>query len=149
MARPLGDGIEGFAELERALKELSVVKQRRAIRNAARASLLPVEKSAKQLVPKGTRPHKTYKGRLVGPGFASRNINRSSGMSKDGATFFATVGTKKEGFYVRQFIEGVVDAPQKPQPWLRPAYEVNRGKVKKLFAQKLREQIIKQAKKAK
>lgn len=138
--------IEGLKELSRALKELDPRKQQRAIRNAASAAMLPVMKEARNRVPQGDRAHKTYKGRWVAPGFASRNIKRSSKTSRDKMRFTASVGVSREAFYATQFVE-LGTTYISAIPWLRPAYESNRKNVENLFKKKLREQIIKQAQK--
>lgn len=139
---------DGFSDLSKALKELDPRKQVNAIRNALRASLKETKKTAERLVPVGQKAHRTYKGRLVTPGFAKRNINISTRVSRDKYRINATVGTKKEAFYVRQFLEkGVPSKGIAPQPWLRPAYEVHRVQMKNEFKIQLREKIIAQAKK--
>ena len=140
--------LSGFDELNRALKQLAPRKQRNAIRNAARAAVQPTKRRAEALVPRGTRAHRTYRGRLVAPGFASRNINVNTKASRDGSLIDATVGTRKEAFYVRQFLE-VGTKYVDEQRWLRPAYEATRGTMVNLFKQQLREKIIAQAKKVK
>jgi hypothetical protein len=140
---------DGFADLSKALRELDPRKQANAIRNAIRASLKETRNTAERLVPVGDRSHKTYKGRLVAPGFAKRNINIQTRISRDKTRINGTVGTKKEAFYVRQFLEKNTSKTRQlvPQPWLRPAYEVHRVQMKNEFKRQLREKIIAQAKK--
>lgn len=140
------DDVIGVEELSRALKALDPRKQVNAIRAATRAAVKPTQNIAKTLVPRGTRAHKTYKGRLVAPGFASRNINVNTRVSRDKFRISATVGTNKEAFYVRQFTE-IGTRFQSPQPWLRPAYESTKGEMERIFRSALREKIIAQAKK--
>jgi hypothetical protein len=139
---------DGFADLSKALRELDPRKQVNAIRNALRASLKETKKTAERLAPVGERSHKTYKGRLVAPGFAKRNININTRVSRDKYRINATIGTKNEAFYIRQWLEkgnpgrGIV-----AQPWLRPAYEIHRTQMTNEFKIQLREKIIAQAKK--
>lgn len=142
-----GAKVLGVPELNAALKALEPRKQVNAIRNAARAAMRPVKREAEARVPRGSEPHKTYKGRLVAPGFAARNINVSTYASRDRSKIGATVGTKKEAFYVRQFIE-IGTRNIAPQPWLRPSYEANRTTMEREFRRSLRQKIIQQAKKA-
>jgi len=136
----------GLRELNDALKQLEPRKQINAIRNASRAAVGPVRKDAISRVPRGDKAHKTYKGRWVAPGFAARNINVNTYTSRDKSVIGATVGTKKEAFYVRAFLEEGT-AHIAPRPWLRPAYEANKGSMERIFRRSLRQKIIQQAKK--
>lgn len=138
------DGLLGLDELSKALKRLEPRKQRNAITNAVRAAMKPVEKEAKATVPVGTVPHKTYKGRLVGPGFASRNVRRVVKRSRDGLSFSAIVGVRSEAFYAVQFWEWG-SYGRKRTPWLSNAMDRRRAEVSKLLRRELKEKIIKQA----
>lgn len=140
------DEILGLRELNRALKELDPRKQVNAIRAATRAGLKPTLVVARQLAPQGTRSHRTYKGRLVAPGFLSRNINVSTRVSRDRTRAWSTIGTTKEAYYGRQFVE-IGTRYSAPQPWLLPAYESTRRNMFNVFKMELRKKIIAQAKK--
>lgn len=144
----MAEQIVGLRELQKALKELSPQKQQNAIRNAVRAAIKPTKEAAENLAPKGDEAHKTYRGRWVAPGFLSRNINVNTSVSRDGTRIYATVGTTKEAFYGRQFLE-VGTRYIKQVQWLRPAYEATRYKMRRIFQIELRKKIIAQAKKVK
>lgn len=143
---PRDDVLLGYKELNAALKELTFRKQLNAIRNAARAALKPTADKVKAIAPIGTESHRTFKGRLVAPGFASRNININSYIFKDKTGAGATVGTKAEAFYLRMFQE-IGTRFQPAQPTLRPAYEITRRVMEQRFRIELRKKIIQQAKK--
>lgn len=108
----------------------------------------PVKREAESRVPRGDREHKTYKGRWVAPGFAARNININTYTSRDKSRIGATVGTKREAFYARQFLE-LGTAHIAPRPWLRPSYRSQRRTMERDFRRFLREKIIQQARKVK
>lgn len=134
----------GFDQLNKGLKALQPKKQVRAIRNAVRAAMKPVEQEAKATVPKGDVPHKTYKGRLVAPGFASRSVRRLSFVSKDKSKFSGVVGVRAEAFYAVQFWEwgsyGI-----KRKPWLSNAMDRRRKEAGELLRRELKKKIIDQA----
>jgi len=138
----------GLKELNDGLKSLEPRKQINAIRNASRAAMKSVKATAESRVPKGDKGHKTYKGRWVAPGFAARNININTFSDRRTLTAGATLGTKKEAFYVRQFLE-LGTANIAPQPWLRPSYESNKGRMERDFRRSLRDKILQQARKVK
>jgi hypothetical protein len=142
--------IFGVQELNDGLKALEPRKQINAIRNAAREAMKPTLQDARSRIPRGTEMHKTYKGRWVSPGFAARNLNINTYRYKQFLIAGATLGTQKEAFYARAFLEkGVPSRNIAPQPWLRPSYEANRRNMERIFAQALRQKIIDQAKKIK
>ena len=69
------DYISGVDGLNRKLDHLANQKQMIAASRAAlNKALTPVVVTARQKIPKSTNGHKTYLGRIVAPGFASRNI---------------------------------------------------------------------------
>lgn len=95
--------IKGMAELRRSLRELKVSAQGSAMRNAASFAVTPVAKRTAATVPQGTVQHKTYKGRTVAPGFASRQVRKQVVVSRDKMTVYAMVGFSREAFYTMYF----------------------------------------------
>lgn len=136
--------ITGLDELNRALKVLQPKKQARAIRNAVRASMKPVEDEAKATVPVGTVPHKTYRGRWVYPGYASNSLRRLSGTSKDKTRFYGVVGVRAEAFYAVQFWEWG-SYGRRRTPWLSNAMDKKRKEASIELRNQLRKKIIQQA----
>lgn len=122
--------VQGFAALDKRLEALASPREaRKVIRSAVTQSLTPVVQSARQDIPKGTKGHKTYKGRLVSPGFASRNIKKK--VKIEGESIVGRVGLAKEAFYALFFERGTkyMDA----DPWLEPALKNNQQKVIERF----------------
>lgn len=112
--------LEGVAVLARRLKSLGKAAAGQGLKDAARAGLKPALAIAKTSVPKGSVPHKTYKGRLVGPGFASRSLRLIVKLKAQGTAAEAILGVRSEAYYVLQFIErGTSKYPA--HPWLGPA----------------------------
>lgn len=117
--------VEGLRELDAKLKELADPKINSAVlRAGAVAGMRKVLARAKGMVPVGTKAHKTYKGRIVAPGFAARSLRVKGMVSRDRTRAFALLGVRPEAFYAVQFIElGTAKMPAKP--WLRPAFEAS------------------------
>lgn len=131
-------GVIGFADLNKKLDALGDPKAaRKVIRSALNAALTPVVQSARANVPVGTEPHKTYRGRLVAPGFASRSIKKN--IKIIGNSIFGTVGLKGEAFYALFF--------EKEKPWLEPALADNKDEVMRRFSESMEKWIRKVAKK--
>lgn len=118
--------LDGYAELHRKLTALASSKQQSdALRASVRTPMREVMKRAKVAIGKispGKRQlHRTYKGRLVSAGFASRNMRVIVVSSKDKQAAWALLGVRKEAFYALQFFELGTAFIQK-QPWLVPTF---------------------------
>lgn len=138
--------LEGFAELGKKLTALGTAAGGKALRNANLKASTPVLKQAKQNAPVGTVAHKTYKGRLVAPGFLSRSVKRKSRLSKDKTTAYVLIGVAPEAYYGVQFIEkGTKNLRRKA--WLQPAIDVKKAEYTRRLGQFLKENIEKVARK--
>ena len=136
--------IEGLRELNNQLAAMGANASGKALRNALSSAALPVVKAAKANVPVGTTMHRTYKGRLVAPGFASRSIRRRSRLSRDKRSATVRIGVVPEAFYVVQFLEFGKSRIAR-QPWLSKAYNSTRSQVLSRFQSQLKRQIEKAA----
>lgn len=117
--------LEGTKFLDDQLKALADPKINSAVlRAGVVAGMRKVLARAKGTVPVGTRAHKTYKGRIVAPGFASRSLRVKGTVSRDRQKATALLGVAPEAFYAVQFIElGTARIPRRP--WLVPAFEAS------------------------
>jgi len=137
--------LAGVSELMKQLGELGALDDGKAIRGATRAAGRIVAERARALIPKGTIPHRTYKGRLVAPGYASRNIRYIASLSKDKQKATVVVGVRSEAFYAVQFVE-LGTSKMERQPWLRPAFQSTIEQQQTAMADHLRAWIEKVAK---
>lgn len=122
--------LEGYAELSKQLSALADPKQQAsALRESVRKPMNQVKKAAQasiaQISPGKTDIHRTYKGRLVGAGFASRSLRVVVKMSKNKQSATALLGVRKEAFYAVQFHE-LGTAYISKRPWLVPAFEAQK-----------------------
>jgi HK97 gp10 family phage protein len=118
----MASNLAGLRDLTRRLRALGRLEDGKAIRAAVREAIKPALKRAKQTVPVGSYAHKTYRGRLVGPGFLKRSIRVETVLSRDKQSASALLGVRREAFYGLQFVElGTSKMPA--QPWLIPAFE--------------------------
>lgn len=97
--------IEGIAELSKKLNELSAQMEAKAIRSAVLQATNPALQKMKLAVPVGSKAHKTYKGRLVAPGFLKRNIKRKSYIDKKTGSIGVVFGVAHEAFYGVVFLD--------------------------------------------
>lgn len=133
----------GVPALIRKLNALDAKTGAKVLRQATMAAAKPVVDEAKIRIPVGDTVHRTYKGNLVGPGFAKRSIKRVSKII--GGTVHVMIGVKREAFYATQFVElGVEHAAAKP--WLVPAFENNKDKIEARLIEVLRRKILQVAK---
>jgi HK97 gp10 family phage protein len=136
----------GVRELSKKLDLLSSKVRGATLRKAANEAVKPVLEAARARIPvnKVNELHKTYKGRLVAPGFAQRSIKAVVKLSRDTRAVFARIGVRREAFYAINFVE-LGTSRQAPDPWLRPAFDASRSSVISRFAEVLRTQILKVA----
>ena len=94
---------EGFEELDKLFKELGSAASGKALRQSVGVAVTPVVKEARARAPQGDVAHRTYKGRLVAPGFLSRNIGKSTFLSKSKNFASASVAPRGEAWYGKLF----------------------------------------------
>lgn len=136
--------LQGGRELAKKLDELGKQAQGKALRAAVRAAMQPALKAARESIPVGEIEHKTYKGRLVAPGFAKRSLKVVARLDRTGQKAAAVLGVKNEAFYAVNFLElGTAKMPARP--WLRPAFERTIDAQIDAFAKAARKQIEKLA----
>lgn len=138
--------LEGVDVLMRRLEALKRLDDGRAIRAAVTAGIKPARERAKGLIPVGVDAHRTYKGRLVAPGFAQRSIGTRTRLSKDKQKATASLGVAREAFYAVNFVE-IGTAKMPARPWLRPALESTQSQAEGAIADSLR-RTVKRASKA-
>lgn len=138
-------GLEGTRELELKLRELGAAFAAPIMRSALRAGLKPALQRAQQTIPIGTQAHRTYKGRLVTPGFAKRSLRIVTKVSPDKRTFSAALGVRREAFYAPFFVE-LGTSRMAARPWLRPAFRSTQAQQQQALADRLRDRLHKVAK---
>lgn len=137
-------GLEGVAQLSRQLDALGKLEDGKAIRTAVKAGMTPAFKAAQQNIPIGTVAHRTYKGRLVAPGFAKRSLRLVTTLSSDKQKATAIIGVLGEAFYAIQFVE-MGTSKMAAQPWLRPSFYNTREEQESALADSLKRTIEKLA----
>lgn len=155
--------VVGLKELHAKLMKLGPAAGGKTLRSAATFSTTPVIRKARSRIPVGTKVHKTYRGRYVSPGFASRNVAKANTLSRDKTTAWSSVGVRAEAFYAVNFVELPRRATKvgdkrkhkrgsspgrmiKPQRWLQPSFESSQQIMLERLKTKLRRSIDKAAK---
>lgn len=95
--------IEGMKELDKRLGRLGAKTGGKALRKAVRLAAKPVLQEMRSAAPRGTKDHRTYKGRYAAPGFLSRNVVWASRYRQGRATI--SLGVRQEAFYGVQFLD--------------------------------------------
>lgn len=137
--------IEGSKELASKLKELASTKElnaamRAMVREPMRDVMAKAKTNLSQISPGERDEHRTYKGRLVSAGFASRSVRMAVRLSQ--GTAYAVLGVLAEAFYVLQFFE-LGTAFIASQPWLLPAFQSSKDQSIVKMADVMRERIAK------
>jgi HK97 gp10 family phage protein len=138
----------GFRKLDQQLAQLAAAAgpgaSKRVMKSALNFALTPAQKMAKAKAPVGDQMHKTYKGRLVAPGFLSRSIGKVTFQTREGVGV-GLVGPQQEAFYGTTFLERGTRYIDKT-PWLEPAFNASQDQILRRFADKLAERIDKEVK---
>lgn len=133
--------VEGVDELTKRLAALTDPKgMARALRSASAAGMRIAQTQAKGRVPVGSRAHRTYRGRLVTPGFAQRSLRVVTYANKEGTKAGALLGVKAEAFYALQFIE-LGTAARAATPWLEPSFASVKDAVLQRFKEQLKKRV--------
>lgn len=120
MARKGGE-ITGFEELARNLRKLDAATNVRVVRQSASAAVTPAMRRIRAAAPEGSKAHRTYKGRLVAPGFTKRNVKKRSMVDKATGLVTVKIGVAKEAFYALFYDVGFTrrgGAPVAATRWL-------------------------------
>lgn len=147
MASPIPDiSTEGFAELDKQLLALTDKTRGTILRAAVRKAIRPAHDRAKATIPSGTVMHKTYKGRLVAPGFSQRSIRIVVKLAKNKMSATAILGVRREAYYALNFVEfGVLSRGIPARGWLVPAMRSTRGEQVRILGEELKKGILKAA----
>lgn len=135
--------LTGVADVVKKLQALGKLDDGKIMIAAVRVGMNQVLKPAQDRIPVGTRLHRTYKGRLVTPGFAKRSLHVvATGKTKSGRAAAALLSTSKEGFYVPQFLErGTSKIAAKPS--LIPAFYESQDAQKRAITAYLQTRLAK------
>lgn len=98
--------IVGAREVVDKLRKLDRRIGNRLITSALRKSTTPTQRQMKALAPVGKSTHRTYKGRLVAPGFLRRSIKRRVRTDKRSGNKVLDFGVRKEAFYAKFYAQG-------------------------------------------
>ena len=155
--------VTGLKELSDQLSRLERATAIKAMRSAAMGATLPTTKEMRAAAPRGRNVHRTYKGRLVAPGFLSRSVIRKTRVNKKTGTVSVAIGVKREAFYGIAFLDRGVTVTQrrmsvkgkkslrkisvnyriKGTNWFANRFKKNSGNIVQLFKVKLAARIAK------
>lgn len=135
--------LKGAAELHKKLELLSDIAAAKIVRSTLRSAMLPAKKKAQAaaatLSQRG-KPHRTFKGRLVAPGFASRNLRIIVTRGKGGENPRALLGVRAEAYYAVAFLELGTSTISKT-PWLVPSFEAAQPEIMEKMISDLKRKI--------
>lgn len=137
--------LEGVGELTSKLTELGVKLAARELRGTVKEAIGEAEHKARARIPQGSEPHKTYRGRIVSPGFAVSTLHVETYINKRTGSAVAVLGVEREAFYATIFVE-LGTSNTKAQPWLLPSFEESEEAMLRRMADELRGRVEKIAK---
>ena len=132
--------LTGLKELSDQLGRLQTQTAVKALRQSVHNATLPATRAMKLAAPVGTVAHRTYRKRLVAPGFLKRSIRAISFIR--GGKASALIGVKREAFYGVQFVDrGTVKTSA--QPWFKTVFESQRDAMESRLVEQLKAKIAK------
>lgn len=134
--------IKGFKEARQSFKNLAEAVKPKVVRSAVNAALTEGVKAARDNAPIGGEPHKTYKGRVVAPGFLRRAIQKSTRVSQDKTMVMGKIKVKDEAWYGSLIEFGFKAEP--PRPWFFPAIDRVEDRMEKRYFEKMDERVQKE-----
>lgn len=137
----MSSALEGVADLTAQLNELGVKLASKELKGTVKVALQEAEHLARQRIPVGTEPHKTYRGRLVSPGFALSTLHVEVSLNKRSGAAVAILGVGREAFYV-MFIE-LGTSKFAAHPWLVPSFTESEDVMLRKIGEELRARIEK------
>lgn len=98
-------GIDGLKELNIKLGKLGNALAVKSLRKALRKAGTPTLAQMRAAAPVGKTAHRTYKKRLVTPGFLKRSIRMIVAVNKRNGAASVVFGVRREAFYGIQFLD--------------------------------------------
>lgn len=134
------------------MEKLGAELEGKALRSSIMSATLPVVREMQAAAPKGDDTHRTYKGRLVAPGFLSRSVKRKARIDKRRGTVSVAIGVKAEAYYGVTFLDaGLYVTQRKGKPinpyrvsashWFQFVFVRREGQMVSLLRQKLAAKI--------
>ncbi len=130
----------GAVDAQRQLRALGEVAEAKIVKGAVRAAIKIPVNLAKFYIPRGDEPHRTYKGRLVAPGFSARSIQSRVVVSKQTKNVVGVIGVEREAFYAVSFVDRGTSR-MAARPWLRNAFTGTAGAQSDAFGAYIQKRI--------
>lgn len=132
--------VKGLAALSDQLAQLQTQTAVKVLRQSVHNATLPATRAMKLAAPVGTVAHRTYRKRLVSPGFLKRSIRAISFVR--GGKASALIGVKREAFYGVQFVDRGT-SKMSAKPWFQSVFESARSAMEQRLVEQLRAKIAK------
>lgn len=138
--------LEGVRELTGKITELGAKFAATQLRAVVKTALQEAEHTARTRIPVGDIPHRTYRGRIVSPGYALSTLHIETKLDKRAGSAIALLGVGREAFYAVQFLE-LGTAKMAARPWLRPSFESSEDAMLQGIGDEMRKRVERIAKK--
>jgi hypothetical protein len=145
MAGNAKDGaLAGAADCIAKLQTLGALDNGKIALGAVRAGMNATLKIAQTKIPVGHRVHKTYKGRVVAPGFGKSTLRIVATTKTDDGLPAALLSVGKEAYYETQFLEWGTKKIRGTH-WLLQSFQQAQDSMKQGTVAYLQNQILKLA----
>lgn len=138
--------LEGVKDLTSKITELGAKFASTQLRGVVNVAMGEALHQARTSIPVGTVAHRTYRGRVVSPGFALASLHIETKIDKRTGSAIAFLGVSSEAFYAVQFLE-LGTSKMAARPWLRPAFESSQDAMLQAIGDEMRKRVERIAKK--
>lgn len=138
--------LQGVKELTSKITELGAKFASKEIKGVVNVAMGEALHAARTTIPVGTIAHRTYRGRIVSPGYALSTLHIETKLDKRTGSAIAFLGVKREAFYAVQFLE-LGTAKMAARPWLRPAFVSSQDSMLQAIGDEMRKRVERIAKK--
>lgn len=142
---PKDYGLAGSSVLIEKLQALGALDDGKIARGAVRAGMTETLKLAQTRIPVGTRIHRTYKGKVVAPGFGKASLRIVTTTKTDDGLPAALLGVRKEAYYETQFLEWGTKKIR-GKHWLLQAFNSSQSAMRGAMVVYLQKRLLKIAK---
>lgn len=158
----MAETLIGARELERKLSQLGAKLGTKVLRSAMLKTTTPVLRQMRKRAPVGIEAHRTYRKRLVAPGFLKRSLRRKTRVDKSRGAVVLTMGVRSEAFYgILFYDQGPYQVTKRRskgtgrsgrqikaytlprRPWFQSTFVANRGQMERGMVDELRKNIDK------
>lgn len=138
------DNVDGYDAIAGKLRRLDRKLGVRLINSELRKATTPTQRKMRAAAPVGRVLHKSYRGRLLAPGYLKRSLKRRVKRVRKTGNQAVDFGVTREGYYAKFYAEGPYVVTKRKgkrirsytlrrHPFFREVFQADEGKMANMF----------------